>query len=133
MPCQQVLSLLTVSIAERCPSKRGPFQKEVPLKKRCPRCETNLYPMVRLRFRIFSMCSTLLLSLLPGPLKPSLIVLVRVLFMGQIEMFKKYFVFNRTAWKKNSGEIIRYVNTAYKERDSLTTRHKITLVVLTRR
>ena len=48
--------------------------------------------MVRLQFEIEGMWSTLLLPLLPGPLRPGVVLIVKVLSMDQIELFNHLLV-----------------------------------------
>ena len=78
------------------PQQRG----KTPTKKWCTRYDIKLHLIVRVQFwRSSGVWSTYSLPLRPGPLRPKLVVPVRVPFMGQIDV-SKLLVFDRVQKKK---------------------------------
>ena len=89
----------------------------------------------QLHLEIKGVCSTPSLQLLPSPLRPGVVIFFTVLSMDQIGLLKNYSYSigpctNKNI-KKNLHKYIYIYIYIYKERDSLTSEHKITLEDIT--
>ena len=80
----------------------APADWTIPPKKGYPHYDTKLYLRVRLQFWRCEKCWVPLHCYYSCSLWPGVVVLVSVPPMGQKDLFKKWFIFNRTMCKKTT-------------------------------